>query len=80
MHAGREKFQILSLSEQESTLKNILDGLHANAKMTNIKNIGISISLGFMQYQSGVLLSPDALVVYQSPTGLFERRVKISDL
>lgn len=59
-------------------LKQILIGLHANAGRGDLKDIGLN-NFGAM-VTSGVLLSPDATIVYQSPTGLFERKVKLSDL
>ncbi|MBF7121861.1 type II CRISPR RNA-guided endonuclease Cas9 [Pediococcus pentosaceus] len=59
-------------------LKQILIGLHANAGRGDLKDIGVN-NFGAM-VTSGVLLSPDATIVYQSPTGLFERKVKLSDL
>lgn len=48
--------------------------------MQKIKSLGLSTPLGFMQFSSGVPLSENAKLIYQSPTGLFEKRVKISDL
>lgn len=60
-------------------LKQILIGLHANAGRGDLKDIGVN-NFGAMVVTAGVTLSPDATIVYQSPTGLFERKVKLSDL
>lgn len=60
-------------------LKQILIGLHANAGRGDLKDIGVN-NFGAMVVTAGVTLSPDATIIYQSPTGLFERKVKLSDL
>ena len=70
----------LSDMEKQNTLREILKGLHDNPVTGNLKNIGLSTPLGQMQIKSGILLSPEAKLIYQSPTGLFEKRVKISNL
>lgn len=91
LHAGREKFVDLPVDNEfdgrklvatgkRQTLNNILDGLHANATMSNLKHLGISSPFGMLQVSSGINLSPEATICYQSPTGLFERRIKLSDL
>ena len=65
---------------KKSTLSNILNGLHDNMVLGNLKNIGIGTPLGQMQEKSGIKLSSEALLIFQSPTGLFEKRVRIADL
>nr|WP_311134640.1 type II CRISPR RNA-guided endonuclease Cas9 [Pediococcus pentosaceus] len=60
-------------------LRQILIGLHANASQGDLKDIGIN-NFGAMVVTAGVTLSSNATIVYQSPTGLFERKVKLSDL
>ena len=80
LHNGRNKFMALSDMEKQNTLREILKGLHDNPVTGNLKNIGLSTPLGQMQIKSGILLSPEAKLIYQSPTGLFEKRVKISNL
>lgn len=88
---GREKFIALpDFSKVENhkkvatgkveVLNNILLGLHDNPVLGDLKVLGIKTPFGKLQNPSGTLLSPDAELVYQSPTGLFERRVKISEL
>lgn len=56
-------------------LNNILEGLHADPSMGDLKAIGFSTPLGFMQSANGINLSKNAMVIYQSPTGLFSRKV-----
>lgn len=80
LHDGRDKFLKLTLSEKQETLLQILNGLHDNPVMEKISQLGLKTPLGFMQFSKGVPLGKDSILVYQSPTGLFEKRVKISDL
>lgn len=80
LHSGREKFIKLSLEDKKDTILKVLEGLHDNAVMPKIPEIGLSTPLGFMQFSKGVLLSENARLIYQSPTGLFKKSVKISDL
>ena len=80
LHSGRKKFIKLSLEDKKDTILKVLEGLHDNAVMTKIPEIGLSTPLGFMQFSNGVLLSENARLIYQSPTGLFKKSVKISDL
>ncbi|MFT8869021.1 type II CRISPR RNA-guided endonuclease Cas9 [Liquorilactobacillus nagelii] len=67
-------------SGKREILNEILKGLHANPSRGSLKEIGISTPFGQIQGSNGTKLSEDTLVVYQSPTGLFERRVSLKDL
>lgn len=78
LHTGREKFIELRPTEKLSTLKEVLNGLHDNSVLGNLKNIGISTPFGKMQMPSGITLTEKTILIYQSPTGLFEKRFKIS--
>ena len=80
LHSGREKFIKLSLEDKKDTILKVLEGLHDNAVMTKIPTIWLSTPLGFMQFPNGVILSENAKLIHQSPTGLFKKSVKISDL
>lgn len=62
-------------------IRKILKGLHANADITNLAELGFgTAALGALVSTGGIKISDDAVFIYQSPTGLFERRVKVSDL
>ena len=61
-------------------LNRILIGLHANAMRTDLKVLGIKVNLGQMQVKGGIKLSPDAKLIYQSPTGIFSRAIRVKDL
>lgn len=73
-------FKKFSIEEKIDILDKILRGLHANADQTSLKELGIKTPLGFFQTKGGIKLSPNAELIYQSPTGLIERRVKLKDL
>lgn len=61
-------------------IDNLLTGLHANATQGDLKkSVGIP-TFGFFQTSTGINLSENAQLIYQSPSGLFERRVKLKDL
>jgi CRISPR-associated endonuclease Csn1 len=74
-----KKDKLIQTGKRE-IIKQMLIGLHTNAARGELKPIGFSTKLGMLQIPSGIPLSPDAVLIYQSPTGLFERRIKVSDL
>lgn len=80
LRAGKKKFIELSISEKRETILQILNGLHDNSVRPKIDSLGIRTPLGFMQFTNGVPLSDKAILIYQSATGLFEKRVKIANL
>lgn len=91
LKVGFEKFQELpndNLVKNGKVIKQgklniinkILIGLHANAAFADLKSIGFSTAFGFLQQPSGISLSKNAEIVYQSPTGLFTRFVKLSEV
>ena len=61
-------------------LRNILMGLHDDPTMGNLKSVGIKTPFGMLQSPQGILISKDAKLVYLSPTALFQRELRISDL
>lgn len=65
---------------KQSVLRAIFVGLHANATMSDLKALGIKTPFGKLQVPGGLKLSRQAQIVYQSPTGLFERVVGIKTL
>lgn len=78
--SGRKSFIKLAFPDKVTALKKILNGLHANPMVMDLKELGLNSKWGFLQARSGITLSPEAQLIYQSPTGLFERRVKVKDL
>ncbi|MDG2978392.1 type II CRISPR RNA-guided endonuclease Cas9 [Latilactobacillus curvatus] len=65
---------------QQAILERVLIGLHANAAMSDLKVLKMTTPFGMLQKSSGIYFSPDTQIIYQSPTGLFERRVALRDL
>lgn len=80
LHQGREKFINLEINDKAKILKELLNGLHDNSQFGNLKAIGIKTPFGMMQIANGIILSSNAKLIFQSPTGLFEKRVKVTDL
>ncbi|WP_283575956.1 type II CRISPR RNA-guided endonuclease Cas9 [Limosilactobacillus pulli] len=88
LNAGRDKYLKLptfSLNKKDAskaeTIINMLRGLHANATAPEMKYIlNTSTGFGAFQTKSGIQLSENAKLVYQSPTGLFSREVLLKDL
>ncbi|USS87955.1 type II CRISPR RNA-guided endonuclease Cas9 [Fructilactobacillus hinvesii] len=77
----KAKFNDLSnLEEMRTIIDNLLIGLHANATITNLSSIGMSRYWGRFVLTAGIKFDPETEFIYQSPTGLFSRIVKISDL
>lgn len=65
---------------QQVILDRVLIGLHANAAVSDLGILKLTTPFGKLQKSSGIYLSPDTQIIYQSPTGLFERRVALRDL
>ncbi|GKT04059.1 type II CRISPR RNA-guided endonuclease Cas9 [Furfurilactobacillus entadae] len=81
--SSRDKFVALPVGGEGFTkldaINNILVGLHANKKTTDLKALGIKVNLGQLQMKK-IYLSKDAQLIYTSPTGLFTRTVPFSSL
>lgn len=80
LHQKRDQFIELEADEMQLVITKILNGLHDNAAIPKISELKISTPFGMMQRPSGIALSPNAQLIYQSPSGLFEKRIKIEDL
>lgn len=88
---GKSTFENLPISNEfkngkltkigkKEVINRMLQGLHANATMTDLKILGIKSPFGFMQQPTGIALSENAQLIYQSPTDLFERRVQLNKI
>nr|WP_311317024.1 Cas9 endonuclease PAM-interacting domain-containing protein [Fructilactobacillus fructivorans] len=66
--------------EMRNVINNLLISLHANAARGDVSGIGMSKWFGLFQLKAGLKLSLKDELIYQSPTGLFSRKVRISDL
>ncbi|KRM92351.1 type II CRISPR RNA-guided endonuclease Cas9 [Fructilactobacillus florum] len=78
----KEKFYALKNKESKfKCISDILVGTHCNAGRSNLKIIGLSSYWGmFSGNNDGLKINENSQLIYQSPTGLFEHRVKVSDL
>lgn len=65
---------------QQTVLDRILIGLHANAAVSDLSTLKVTTPFGKLQQPSGIALSLNTKIIYQSPTGLFERRVALRGL
>ena len=74
-YEGAKKVQV----GKTEVITNLLMGLHANATQGDLKVLGLA-TFGFFQSTTGLSLSEDTMIVYQSPTGLFERRICLKDI
>ena len=66
--------------EKFDVLQRLLSGLHANATRSDLSDLGISKQFGKLMLSGGIRLTRNAEIIYQSPTGLFERKVALKDL
>lgn len=89
LNESRDKFVSLPVEDtkeknkvikgKRETLKQILIALHANGTSQDIPQLGLK-SFGQMVKTGGLTLSENTVLIHQSPSGLFERKIKLSDL
>lgn len=89
LNESRDKFVSLPVEDtkekskvikgKRETLKQILIALHANGTSQDIPQLGLK-SFGKMVKTGGFTLSENTVLIHQSPSGLFERKIKLSDL
>lgn len=71
--------KLINVGKRE-VINRILQGLHANASVTDLSNLGIKSPFGFLQKGAGLSLSGEAQLIHQSATGLFEHRVQLNKI
>lgn len=71
---------ITDIEEKKNVLNELFVGLHANATRSDLSSIGLGNRFGSLMLSGGIKLSSNAEIIYQSPTGLFERIVALKDL
>lgn len=84
LNDGRTLFEKLSNNREDKinkrrVLNEVFIGLQANTSSRMIPALKISSGLGSMQNNAGIKLSKDAVIVKQSPTGYFAKRIKLED-
>lgn len=67
-------------NSKKQVLNKIFIGLHSNASFSDLKILKISSPFGFMQKGAGISLSSKSKIIFQSPTGLFERCVELNNM
>ena len=82
LNDGRTLFDKLSHNREDKinkrrVLNEVFIGLQANTSSRMIPALKISSGLGSMQNNAGIKLSKDAVMVKQSPTGYFAKRIKL---
>ena len=77
---SKKEFEKLSIQDKKIDLLAILDGLHASPMESKLKIIKGATPFGRLQRPSGIVLTENAKLIYQSPTGIFERVVYLRDL
>ncbi len=75
LNAKRDKFIRLKPTEKVESLKLVLKALHEGGSSVSV--LGIS-EFGRLRNKNGIPLSENAQLVYQSMSGISERRVKIT--
>lgn len=83
---NRAGFQDLAKATQLKVLKDVLYELHDNAGWRDpikqyFKEIGLKVRMWTkLQKEGGIKLTDQAELIYQSPSGLFEKRRRVQDL
>lgn len=86
MNDAADKFDTLPIRDTDdmqgkiATIGQLLIGLQANAARSDLRNLDIKTPFGKLQIGNGITLDLDTSVIYQSPTGLFERKILLADL
>ncbi|WP_330359378.1 Cas9 endonuclease PAM-interacting domain-containing protein, partial [Lactiplantibacillus plantarum] len=90
LNSARDQIELLEAKNQfvknklvlgkQGILTNMFIGLHANASYGDLKVLGVKTDFGKLQVPGGIKLTGDAEIIYQSPTGLFERKIALKDL
>ena len=76
----RNKFMHLNEVDQEKIITEMVIALHADSKTANLEKMGMTKSWRRMNNKSGYSFADDDEFIFQSPSGLFEKRVTIAEL
>ena len=78
--SGRDRFEVLGPLEQASVLNSMLLAFHCNNSNANLKAIGESTAAGRIQLNKKLPegSSAEIFIVNQSPSGLWENKVRIN--
>jgi len=74
-----DKGKIIQVGKRE-IISRVLIGLHANGTTKGLKELGMGSNFGTLQVKAGIKLSMDAELIYESPTGLYRKKIKVADI
>ncbi|MCL8496250.1 hypothetical protein M9195_07200, partial [Apilactobacillus sp. F1] len=80
LNNGIDKFIKLNNVNKRTIIMKILSGLHCGPSIVPLKELGFTTPLGKLQSTNGISLSENTIIIYQSSSGLFERKVRLRDL
>lgn len=75
-----EKFAKLPFEEQKKVLSGMILALHSGPGRADLKKVGLGSACGRMNNNSGFTLSDQDTFIFQSPSGLFTKRVSVKQL
>ena len=74
---GEEKFDSLNLEAQCSVILKIFAWINSSQQTVDLKDIGGSANSGFLKTSRKLSNSTEAILIEQSATGLYERRIDL---
>lgn len=77
INEGKEKFEKLSNYEQSKQIKKIIRVFNTTSDGVDLKDIGGSKQTGVLKFSNKISDKSKAILINQSPTGLFERRIDL---
>ena len=80
MVKGREKFKKLSVEDQCAAIINILELFNCGSASADLKAIGGSGQAGTLKKNKNISGCSQAEIIYQSVTGLFEKKINLLEL
>lgn len=77
INEGKEKFEKLSNYEQSKQIKKIIKVFNTTSDGVDLKDIGGSKQTGVLKFSNKISDKSKSILINQSPTGLFERRIDL---
>ena len=77
INEGKENFEKLSNYEQSKQIKKIIRVFNTTSDGVDLKDIGGSKQTGVLKFSNKISDKSKAILINQSPTGLFERRIDL---
>ena len=80
LSAFHNAFNEVPAEDKKRIVGEMVGMLHADAKNANLKALGMSGRWGRMSNQSGYTFADSDEFIFQSPSGLFEKRISVGEL